>query len=543
MIRIGQFFSTIGLLLGTSFFALSLTPSLVPRDDTIQGIISGISMAAGYAAGVLGCVLWRYFELPYPSARIQRIIHTTVAVLCGLLAISFLFQASQWQDAVRTLMGMEEVPGVRALWVGLMAVLVFLGLLILGKLFAALWNFLARHLRRVVPHRVSVVIGLLLSFYLFWSVVNGVLFSALLESADYSHQQVDALIEPEQAQPQDALRAGSPDSLISWETMGRQGRRYLAGGPTAQDIAEFTTEETKDPLRVYVGLNAAETPRERADLALAELNRVGGFDRSILVLIAPTGTGWIDPAGVNTLEYLHRGDIASVAAQYSYLPSPLSVVADGNYGVESTRALFQAVYGHWRELPENDRPALYLFGMSLGAMNLDRSFDLFDIIDAPFNGALWVGPPFRMDTWRDVTQRRRPGTPEWLPRFRDDSVIRFANQSGGLDQGEAPWGDFRIAFLQYASDPITFFSPDSFYQEPSWMGDPRGPDVSPDLRWFPIITMLQLAADMVAGTAPPGYGHEYAAEHYFDAWVVLTEPPGWDEDSLLRLREHFSEIK
>lgn len=75
------------------------------------------------------------------------------------------------------------------------------------------------------------------------------------------------------------------------------------------------------------------------------------------------------------------------------------------------------------------------------------------------------------------------------------------------------------------------------------MGDPRGPDVSLDLRWFPIITMLQLAADMAAGTAPPGYGHEYAAEHYFDAWVALIEPPGWDEEALSRLRDYFSEMK
>jgi uncharacterized membrane protein len=543
MIRIGQYFSTIGLIVGTAFFALSLTPSLVPRGDTVQGIVSGVSMASGYAVGVLGWVLWRYFELPSPSARIQRIVQTIVAVLCGLLAISFLLQASQWQNTVRALMGMEEVPGVRALWVGLVAVLVFLGALVVGKLFAALWNFLSRHLRRVVPHRVSVFAGFLLSLYVLWVVVNGVLFSSMLKSVDYSYQKVDALIEPEQAQPQDSLRAGSPDSLIPWETMGRQGRRYLAGGPTALDIAEFTTEQVRDPLRVYVGLNAAETPQERAGLALAELERIGGFKRSLLVLIAPTGTGWVDPAGVDTLEYLHRGDVASVAAQYSYLPSPLSVLADGSYGVESTRALFQAVYGRWRELPENDRPTLYLLGMSLGAMNLDRSFDFFDIIDEPFAGALWVGPPFRMDTWRDVTQRRRAGTPEWRPRFRDDSVIRFANQSGGLDQGEASWGDFRVAFLQYASDPITFFSPDSFYQEPDWMGDPRGPDVSPDLRWFPIITMLQLAADMAAGSAPPGYGHEYAAEHYFDAWLALTEPSGWDEEALSRLRESFREME
>ncbi|MDR9497656.1 MAG: alpha/beta-hydrolase family protein [Hydrogenovibrio sp.] len=529
--------------MGTSFFALSLTPSLVPRGETVQGVVSGLSMAAGYLVGVFGWWLWRYFELPFPPIRWQRVVKLVVAVLCGLLAISFLLQASEWQNTVRALMGMEKVEGVRALWVGLVAGLVFLAALGLGKLFVALWNFFSRHLRRVVPHRVSVVTGLLLSFSLFWAVVDGVLFATLLEKVDYSYQQVDALMDAEQPKPQALQRAGGPQSLIPWKTLGRQGRRYLASAPTAAEIAEFTQAPTQTPLRVYAGLNSADTPEARAELALAELERVGGFERSTLVLIVPTGTGWIDPSGVDTLEYLLKGDVASVAAQYSYLPSPVSVMADGDYAVENTRALFQAVYGRWRELPEKERPALYLFGLSLGAMNLDRSFDFFDIIDAPFDGALWVGPPFRMDTWREATQRRRPDSPQWLPRFRDDSVIRFANQSGGLDQGQAPWGDFRIAFLQYASDPITFFSPGSFYQKPAWLEPPRGPDVSSELRWFPIITMLQLAADMAVGKAPPGYGHEYAAEHYFDAWLALAEPEGWNDAELARLRAHFREIR
>ena len=69
------------------------------------------------------------------------------------------------------------------------------------------------------------------------------------------------------------------------------------------------------------------------------------------------------------------------------------------------------------------------------------------------------------------------------------------------------------------------------------MSGRRGPDVSRDLRWFPIVTMLQLAADMGAGSAPTGFGHEYAPEHYHDAWLAMTEPAGWQEDELARLRE------
>jgi uncharacterized membrane protein len=539
-IRIEPHVSTVGMLFGTLFFALSLTPSLLPRGDVVQGVVSGLCMAAGYAVGALGVWLWRFLHLPAPRERVQHIAYIVAAVLCGLLVIVFLWQASRWQNNVRALMGMDEVAGVRTLVVGSVALLVFAVAFAIGKAFRKVSHLLSRKLGRVVPPRPAYIIGLVLSFYLFWLLVDGVLVSFMLRSADASHKQLDALMEPEAERPTDPMRAGSAASLIGWKDMGRQGRRYLANGPSAADISVVAGQPAREPIRVYVGLNAAETPEERAELALAELKRVGGFERSVLVIIAPTGTGWVDPAGLDPLEYLLRGDVASVAAQYSYLPSPVALMSDGAYGVESTRALFQVVYDHWRGLPRDERPSLYLFGLSLGALNSDHAFDFYDIIADPFDGALWSGPPFRTETWRRTTERRRPDSPEWLPRFRDDSVVRFANQDGGLASGRAPWGQFRIAFLQYASDPITFFSPESFYREPAWMKPPRGPDVSDDLRWFPIVTMLQLAADMAAGTSPPGYGHEFAPEHYLDAWHALVEPEGWSEPALARLRQHFA---
>ena len=93
--------------------------------------------------------------------------------------------------------------------------------------------------------------------------------------------------------------------------------------------------------------------------------------------------------------------------------------------------------------------------------------------------------------------------------------------------------------MQYGSDPVTFFRVDSLYREPQWLQEPRAPDVPAQLRWWPVVTFLQLAADMTVGSAPPGYGHTYAAEHYIDAWVALTEPAGWSEQNLQRLRELF----
>ncbi len=530
---------TVGLLVGTVFFAFSLTPSLLPRPFAIQGLISGLSFSTGYAVGVAGLWLWNYLQLPSARRYTAHAIKISAALMCALIAISFLWQAATWQNSIRDLMGMEEAGGVRPDLVGLIAALVFVSLLVIARLFWSLFLLLSGKLSRYIPPRISNLVGIMVSLLLFWSLVNGVLVSFILETADQSFQQLDALIEDDLPRPFLTEQTGSPDSLIAWQDLGREGRRFVSSGPSAETLSEFFARPVPTPIRVYVGLNSAETAEQRARLALDELKRVGGFERSVLLLATPTGTGWIDPASQDPIEYLFRGDIATVGVQYSYLNSPLALLTESAYGAESARSVFNEIYNHWRSLPRESRPRLFLTGLSLGSLNSDRSFDLFDIIDDPFSGALWSGPPFRNDSWRRLTQQREPDSPAWLPQFRDGSVVRFMNQTAGLGHYPEPWGDFRIVFLQYASDPVTFFDPQSAWREPAWMREPRGPDVSPDLRWFPIVTMLQLLADMMVGTAPPGFGHEYAATDYIDAWIALTEPEGWEASEIQRLRRLF----
>jgi uncharacterized membrane protein len=529
----------VGLLVGTVFFAFSLTPSLLPRPFLIQGVLSGLSFAAGYGTGVAAVWLWHYLQLPTIRSRGALLVKRVAAVLCGLIAVSFAWQANTWQNSIRTMMGMEESTGVQPLLLLPVAAVVFLVILGLARLFRRIKRAFAGRLRRYVPDRISYLTGIVVAVVLFWSVIDGILVTRLLRAADRSFQQLDALVDDQLPRPSGPQQTGSPGSLVAWEDLGRQGRLFVAGGPTADELSSYFGTALPAPIRVYVGLNSAETSEQRARLALEELKRAGGFERSVLVLVTPTGTGWVDPSSQNTLEYLHRGDVATVAAQYSYLNSPLTLMTAPDYGVEAARAMFSEIYGYWRTLPKDSRPKLYLRGLSLGSLNSDLSFDLFGIIDDPFQGALWSGPPFRSETWRRVTAERDPGSPAWLPEFRGGSVIRFMNQERGLDRGSAEWGAFRIVFLQYASDPITFFSPDIAWSEPDWMREPRGPDVSPDLRWFPVVTMLQLAADMVVGTAPTGFGHEYAHEDYIDAWLGLTEPDGWTATDVERLKDFF----
>ncbi len=62
-------FSGPGLLVAAFFFALSLTPSLLPRGALFQGIVAGVTMTIGYGIGVAGQWMWKYVRLPVPERR------------------------------------------------------------------------------------------------------------------------------------------------------------------------------------------------------------------------------------------------------------------------------------------------------------------------------------------------------------------------------------------------------------------------------------------------------------------------------------------
>ncbi|MBP1094400.1 putative membrane protein [Bradyrhizobium japonicum] len=533
--------SGIGLMLGALFFAAALTPTLIPRSYLTQGALAGGCFAIGYFAGILWRRLWHYLELPEPSARARSIANALAAAICLLIVIIFLWRAAEWQNSIRTVMKMAPVETAHPLKVCVIALITFAVLLVLGRLFAVVVRFLATRARLVIPRKVANVLGVLVAGLLFWSIASNVLIRTAFNALDSSFRELDALQEPERPQPAAPDQTGSSASLVKWTELGRMGRRFIASGPTAAEISAVAGGTAQNPVRVYVGLGSRNTAQARARLALDELKRQHGFERKILVVITPTGTGWIDPSAMDTVEYLHHGDVASVAMQYSYLNSPLSLMFQPEYGAEAARALFAEIYGYWTSLPKDKRPRLYLHGLSLGAMNSERSAELFETIGDPIAGALWSGAPFESRIWRSVTTNRNPGTPAWLPEFRDSRFVRFMNQNGPTVPADAPWGPMRVVYLQYASDAITFFAYRDAYQAPAWMRAPRGPDVSPELRWYPVVTMLQLALDMaVATNTPMGFGHVYAPEHYVDAWVAVTDVRDWSADALAQLREQLA---
>ena len=268
--RFWQSFSTLGILLGTLFFAASLTPSLLPRTIVVQGGLSGLSFAAGYAIGVGAEWLWQYVELPRLRGGVWRVLKIIAAVVCAITAIRFLWKAAEWQNSIRLLMKMEPVATAGPLEVGLIALAAFAVFFAAGKLFQFTIRLIVSKLHRVMPRRLAHVLGIAAAIILFWSVINGVLFRFALHSADASFAKFDALIEAEREEPA-AGRTGSSTSLLNWDELGRAGREFIASGPTHDQLQTFLGSGAKEPIRVYVGLRSAENVRERARLALEEL--------------------------------------------------------------------------------------------------------------------------------------------------------------------------------------------------------------------------------------------------------------------------------
>ena len=79
-----------------------------------------------------------------------------------------------------------------------------------------------------------------------------------------------------------------------------------------------------------------------------------------------------------------------------------------------------------------------------------------------------------------------------------------------LDDTEPPWEGTRVLFLQHPSDPIVWWSPDLLFTRPDWLKEPPGRDRTASMRWYPIVTFWQVAADMTnAAAVPGGHGHNY----------------------------------
>ena len=523
-----------GTAVGLVFIWLSMTPSLLPRGPLFQGLVSGAAGACGYGFGVFGVWLVRYMRSKETSPRAPRkawIWLITVGVV-GQVAAVIWFHV--WQDDVRDLMGVPRMTFWDHPLTAVLSIVFLFVFVELGQLLRKLVLFLTHQLERVAPPRVSGVIAVMLVVALFIAILNGVVarfaMSSINNIFDNANNDIDNPV------PTSSLRSGGPGSLVTWESLGHQGRVFIKGGPNVEQLSKFNGAKAVEPIRAYAGLHSAYGIAATARLAAEELKRAGGLDRKVIAVATTTGTGWLNEAEASALEYMYNGDTAIVSMQYSFLPSWISFLVDKENARQAGQALFEAVDAMIRELPEAKRPKLVVFGESLGSFGGEAPFLSLNNLVARTDGALFSGPTFQNTIWTGLTIGRDPGSPQKLPIYDKGENVRFVARPPDLDHPAAPWGHPRVVYLQHPSDPIAWFNPDLAFRMPDWLREPRGYDVSPLMEWIPVVTFLQVAADMaVAVDVPDGHGHVYIRD-VADAWAAIMQPPGWTPEKTQRLR-------
>ena len=314
--------------------------------------------------------------------------------------------------------------------------------------------------------------------------------------------------------PKTEYVSGGPGSLVPYDTLARQGRRHVHSYVRPEWIERVMGEPARaHPIRAFVGLDSAPSMEERVELAMRELERVKAFDRSLLLMVSPTGTGYVNYAAVESTEYMTRGDCATVTLQYSKRPSPLSL-GRVDVGREQNYMLVQMLYDRIQKEPAKSRPRLVLFGESLGAHTSQDAFvhrGTRGLMDRGVDAALWIGTPFG-SRWKEEVLGK--------PRFDvDRSLVGVFNAIEDYEAlAPAQRESIRYVMLTHHNDAVAYFGPDLLVSCPPWLGEgERPPGVPRAARYGPVLTFLQTLVDMKnsANVIPGKFeakGHDYRAD-------------------------------
>ncbi len=332
----------------------------------------------------------------------------------------------------------------------------------------------------------------------------------------------------------DHVSAG-PRSAVSFETIGREGRRFVNMALTPAEIESVMGGRARPPIRVFVGLESRATTSERADLAMQELETLGAFERKHIVFMSPTGTGYLNYVTAEALEYLTRGDIALVAMQYSLRPSPLSLNRVA-IGIDQNNSFLHALKWRLAAIPEDSRPRLSIFGESLGAQTTEDVFakeGAEGLHRVGIERGLFLGTPA-------ATKFRQ----RWLsdPASMDPrgEIVEVDSYEEYQALPEDVRQRARYFLLTHHNDSMPKFWFPLAVQAPAWMGpaDTREPGLPRETAWRPYTTFLITFIDVKnAMNVIPGQfvanGHDYRAD--LARFTSLAYDLPVDDDQLQRL--------
>ncbi|MBC7292368.1 MAG: alpha/beta-hydrolase family protein [Actinotalea sp.] len=363
-------------------------------------------------------------------------------------------------------------------------------------------------LPRAVPLHGGVSAGAVVSHLASLAVIGAAL-AAL--GAEVGRRAESAVSVPDVAlgpAPTSACVSGGPGSAVAWEGLTREARRHLSSVSSVPSIRDTMGGDVREPIRIYVGLRSAPTLAGRVALAVAELERTGALDRSLLVLCSPTGAGYVQYAAAMAWEHLTRGDCASLTVQYASRPSLLSLDRV-RAAREQNRAVWTAVADLLSRRDPAHRPRVALFGESLGALTSQevvRHTGTRGLRDLGVDRALWLGTPVGSVWAREAADGARDDV---VP----GEVLRLtaASQVDALDP--AVTAAARYVLLSHDDDAVALFGPETLYRRPACLGERRSAAVPPQAEWSTPITFLQAVMDLKNAMKPvpgrTGSGHDY----------------------------------
>ncbi|WP_143965607.1 alpha/beta-hydrolase family protein [Gordonia zhaorongruii] len=248
-----------------------------------------------------------------------------------------------------------------------------------------------------------------------------------------------------------------------------------AGAHAAPDLPD-------DAHVVYSAVDDPEHPSaDRFDARAEDLVRrwraSGGLHRRAVVIAVPTGSGWVDSAAVDGFRRHFGGSVRILALQYSQVPSWQAYLSSPQDAGSSATAVVRALDATLSRISPDERPEVYLFGQSLGAIGADAARSWAAGHDVPVAGTVLAGAP--------------AGTVESLP----DCAPRVS--------------------LANATDPVTEFSPSLLWHRPVQPGGTRTVGQQPTLHapWLPGVSFIGTALDLaVSLDGPSGSGHNYGIE-------------------------------
>jgi len=326
-------------------------------------------------------------------------------------------------------------------------------------------------------------------------------------------EQGGAAVEPAYEKPPiSASVSGGPESVVSFESLSREGRRFVNMVLTREEIHEVMGQDAvADPIRVFVGLDSAAEAEDRVDLVMDELIRTGAFERKVVCFASPTGSGYINYVMAESLEYMTLGDCATFTMQYSMLPSSMSLTRTG-LAIEQNRDLMHAVTGYMRGMDPAKRPRFVTFGESLGALTMQDIWRhrTVEAMDRDFvHSSIYLGTPSATEfakAWRLNPAKVDPA----------GLMIEVDNFDEYLALSEEQRSHVRHVLISHYDDPIPKFGTNILLRRPWWLGpaEERPPGIPKSTTWRPGITFVLTGIDLVnAMDVVPGTfgrrGHDY----------------------------------